>query len=135
MTRQKPPLAINDVQPALDARRLVTEITPCLRIAHQINGRVRLKLAAGAFDLPALRAGGGEGLKQVLGALPGVRDFSINPLARSCVVEYDSAIIPDTAWPDLLAGRRSLAADTLLALLADAATPPAESSHPREKSP
>jgi len=134
MATQKPSPAANDAQPALDARRLVTEISPYLRIAHQINGRVRLKLAAGAFDSPALRAGGGERLKQVFGALPGVRDFSLNPLARSCVVEYDSAIIPDAAWPDLLAGRRTLAADTLLDLLADAATPPAMSSHPKEKS-
>ncbi len=130
-TRKSLPAA-NDAQPALELRRLVTEISPYLRIAHQINGRVRLKLDAGAFDSPAWRAGGGERLKQLFGVLPGVRDFSLNPLARSCVVEYDSAIIPDAAWPDLLAGRRSAAADVLLALFADGATPPALPSQPKE---
>jgi len=108
------------------------EICPYLRIAHHINGRVRLKFDAAALDFPALRAGGGERLRHLFATLPGVRGFSLNPLALSCVVEYDSAIIPDTAWPDLLAGRRSPAGETLLALLADAATLPAAPSHPKE---
>jgi len=123
-----PPVAL-DEQAALGSYQLVVEIRPYLRIAHQISGRVRLKFDAAVLDFPALRAGGGERLKHLFASLPGVRDFSLNPLARSCIVEYDSAIIPDAAWPDLLAGRRSPAVDTLLALLAAGAKPPAIPAH------
>ena len=128
-----PRTAEDQAAPVFDSQRIVTEISPFLRIAHQITGRVRLKLDAAAFDAPALRNGGGERLKKLFGALPGVRGFALNPLARSCIVEYDSAVIPDAAWPDLLAGRRSPAAATLLDLLAGAAPTPVP-THRKEQS-
>lgn len=103
---------------ACDARRLISEITPYLRIAHQVGGRVRLKLADDALRVPALHRGAGERLRQLLGELPGVRGITLNALACSCVVEYDNAVIPDGAWPDLLDGRPTAAAETLLGLLA-----------------
>lgn len=106
---------------ARDARRVITEIAPYLRIAHQVGGRVRLKLADDALRAPALRNGAGERLRQLLGELPGVRGVALNALARSCVVEYDNAVIPDAAWPDLLDGRPTAAAATLLDLLAGVA--------------
>ena len=116
---------------ATDAARLVGEITPHLSIAHQIGGRVRLKLGVAALNVPSLRNGAGETLRRLLGGLPGVRDIALNPLARSCVVEYDNTLIPDAAWPDLLAGRPTAAAATLLGLLGRAIPYP---SDPKEKS-
>jgi len=106
---------------ARDARRVIAEITPYLRIAHQVRGRVRLKLADAALRAPTLRNGVGERLRQLLGELPGVHGIALNALARSCVVEYDNAVIPDAAWPDLLGGRPTVAAETLLDLLAGVA--------------
>jgi hypothetical protein len=94
--------------------RWLAAIVPHLRIAHQVGGRVRLKLDAAAASAPVVRDGGGARLQRFFGALPGVRSIAFNPLARSCVVEYDSAVIPDAAWPDLLAGRSSAAAAALL---------------------
>lgn len=115
----------HDSQRGIDPGRLVVDLAACLRIAHQISGRVRLKLAPGALTHPALTQGGGTRLTQALAAIPGVRGIQLNLLAHSCVVEYDSRAIPDAAWPDLLAGRRSAAADTLLGLLASFAEPTA----------
>lgn len=101
-----------------DVRRMVAELIPYLRIAHQVGGRVRLKLADEAWRAPVLRDGAGERMREILGALPGVRGITFNALARSCVVEYDNSVIPDVAWPDLLGGRSTTAAQTLLDLLA-----------------
>lgn len=98
-----------------DLLQAVSAFALRLRIAHQIAGRVRFRLAD-----PQARFPDGARLKAALAAAPGVREVSLNPLARSCVVEYDNAIIPDAAWPDLLAGRRTPAAAMLLDLLAAA---------------
>lgn len=107
-----------------DPSGIVAELAPYLRIAHQIPGRVRLKLDAAALDQPRLREIGGARLQAVLGALAGVRDTQFNLMARSCVIAYDNAVIPDAAWPDLLAGRPSAAAAKLLELLAAASRVP-----------
>lgn len=100
---------------AADPWRVAAALANDLRIAHQIAGRVRLKLAA-TGDLSALRAAS-VALRAALAAQPGVRAFQINPLARSCVIEYDNQVIPDAAWPDLLAGRQTDAAAALRDLL------------------
>lgn len=102
-----------------DPHRIVAQVAPYLRIVHQVAGRVRIKLQFAVLDATALSRS--EGLTRAFGALPGVRAISLNPLALSCVVEYDNAVIPDAAWPDLLAGRRTSAAETLLGLLASVA--------------
>lgn len=88
-------------------------LTPGIRIAHQIGGRVRLKLD-GSVNMTV--PGDTVDLGQILKVLPGVRDIHINLLARSCVIEYDSTVISDAAWPDLLAGRATQAALSLQAL-------------------
>jgi hypothetical protein len=124
MAVKKNPLPRNVPPPDIDPWRVVSDFAPYLRIAHQIPGRVRLKLDAAALNVPALREVGGERLKTALGSICGVHDISLNLLARSCVVTYDNGTIPDAAWSDLLAGRRTPAAATLLDLLAAAAVPP-----------
>lgn len=102
---------------SIDPWQVVSTFAPYLRIAHQISGRVRLKLDPAALDDPALREIGGDRLKQALGTVRGVQDISLNLLARSCVVAYDATTIPDAAWPDLLAGRQSDAAAILIGIL------------------
>lgn len=104
---------------ALDPYQILADFLPYLRIAHQIPGRVRLKLDAAALDEPLLKQVGFEPLKGALATLRGVRKLQFNLLARSCVVEYDRAILPDAAWPDLLAGRQSAAAGVLKGILTD----------------
>ncbi|MHB1360817.1 MAG: cation transporter [Rhodocyclaceae bacterium] len=103
--------------PNIDPWQVVASLSPYLRIAHQIGGRVRLKIDASALGDPALRAVGGDRLRAALHEVRGVHAISLNMLARSCVVEYDSAVIPDAAWPDLLAGRQSLVATVLVGIL------------------
>lgn len=116
MAADRPSSAIA-VPPGPDPWQVVTLFTPYLRIAHQIAGRVRLKLDAAALDVPVLREVGGERLKTALGSVRGVHDIQLNLLARSCVVEYDNGTIPDAAWPDLLAERRTDAAAALIGIL------------------
>ena len=86
----------------------------CLRIAHHIPGRVRLKLVVeGDFALD----GGIDAAKRFIRsitAIPGIRSVNLNPLARSCVVEYDPALIPPAAWQDVVSGTGSAEAEVLL---------------------
>lgn len=103
--------------PEIDPWQVVADFSPYLRIAHQIGGRVRLKLDTAALDDPKLNGLGSDRLRAALGSVRGVHDITVNLLARSCVVEYDNAVIPDAAWPDLLAGRKSDAAAVLMGIL------------------
>lgn len=116
MTAQQP-TSLRSATPGTDPWSVVSLFAPYLRLAHQIPGRVRLKLDAAALDVPLLRGLGAQALQQALASVRGVQDFSFNLLARSCVITYDNATIPDAAWPDLLAQRPSVSAQTLLAIL------------------
>lgn len=89
-----------------------------VQIAHHIPGRIRFKLEA--FDLDAEGRAALEGARRFQGALdamPGVHAIRLNLLARSCTVEYDPATIPQQAWPDLIAGKNTAAAQALLAIV------------------
>lgn len=108
----------------IDPWQVVSTFAPYLRIAHHIAGRVRLGLADAALDAPRVRALDGNLLKTAFAGVRGVRGIQVNLLARSCVVEYDNRLIADAAWPDLLAGRRTPAAVTLLDRLAAAVASP-----------
>lgn len=102
---------------------VLTRLAPYLSIAHHVPGRIRLKLDEAAIGDPQLRAAG-ERLRAALAGLRGLRSIRLNVLARSCIVEYDNGVIPDEAWPDLLAGRDTRAAETLFALLRECACSP-----------
>jgi hypothetical protein len=83
-------------------------------IAHHIPGRIRLRIshpADGGF-FPV--SGSGDRLEKALRNVPGIRRIHFNILARSCTVEYDDQMIPDRAWPDLLAHHASPEALALL---------------------
>lgn len=114
--KQRLPFKLDSL-PDIDPWQVVSAFSSYLRIAHQIGGRVRLKVDLSALDDPALNGLGSDGLRSVLGTVRGVQDISVNLLARSCVVEYDNAVIPDAAWPDLLAGRKTDAASVLVGIL------------------
>lgn len=95
-------------------RRFASKVS----IAHHIPGRIRLKL--GAIELDAQGRQLLEQARQFQNALDdirGVNDIRLNVLARSCTIEYDPKIIPAQAWPDLLAGVESPAADALLGII------------------
>lgn len=92
-----------------------------LAVAHHIPGRIRLKLAAplGA-DLLA-QATEAKRFGQALGTMPGIRAISLNPLAKSCTIEYDARIIPASAWDGLLSGQDAPGTEILLQTLVNAA--------------
>jgi hypothetical protein len=105
----------------LDEMHPLLRFATLLRIAHHIPGRVRLKLAvengSGLIDAAAEAK---RFIRSVTG-VPGIRAVSLNPLALSCVVEYDPALISPSVWNDLVAGTRSAAAEALLQAIAAAA--------------
>jgi hypothetical protein len=103
----------------MDRHQTIREIAAMLRIAHHIPGRVRLKLEhAGAGLAQGLAEA--ERFIQSAAQTDGIRKVTLNALARSCLVEYDPRIISPAAWQDLVAGKRSDAAETLVAALAAA---------------
>jgi len=102
-----------------DVASVIPLVAAYLRIAHQIPGRIRFTIDPAALKDPALRDLGERGLSDTLGVIRGVRDIRINKLARSCIVEYDKAIIADHAWGDLLADRATPAAHALLGIIED----------------
>ncbi len=109
---------------------IVAACAPHLHIAHQSPGRVRLKLRAADPRAASLERAELERLRAAFAAMPGVRELRVNPLARSCVIAYDDTMIPDAAWPDLFAQRRTAAAATLLGLLHGAARATGLLPHP-----
>lgn len=90
-----------------------------LRIAHHIPGRIRLGLAAGAEqgDWGSNPLGQINRFCHALAGVSGIRSVRVNPLARSCTVDYDPAAIPPVAWRDLLTGIGSDAANELRSTL------------------
>ncbi|MDR1890081.1 MAG: hypothetical protein LBQ81_12010 [Zoogloeaceae bacterium] len=73
-----------------------------VRIAHQIPGRVRLKLAGVPASVrtrlsPEILARFFAGLAEI----PGIRQVKLNALAQSCTLEYDPHTLADHAWREL----------------------------------
>ena len=88
---------------------VLAHFSPYLSIAHQVPGRIRLKLGKGA--LSGVSFEGADNKSDTI---------NWNLLARSCTIEYDPAVIPNAAWPDLLAGTDSPAAQTLRTIMDEA---------------
>lgn len=101
-----------------DAGALLDALAGCLKIAHHIPGRIRLKLeslpSGSVLALPALA----ERFKDALASHPAIRGVAVNPLARSCVVEYNPALLPGSVWSDLTAGTNSAALHAFLGEIA-----------------
>lgn len=92
----------------------LNRLAAALTIAHHIPGRVRLKLDGAAERGLVALADDARALHRALTGAEGIRSVALNPLARSCTIEYDPTVIPPSAWPDLLRGEASAAARTLL---------------------
>lgn len=101
----------------MDAFEQLQRFSRNLRIAHHIPGRIRLKLEADLDQGQMDAIGDAKRFGKALDDIPGIRSVKLNLLARSCTVEYDTGAIPAAAWPDLLGGVRSPAAETLLDIL------------------
>lgn len=102
------------MMPAFEELRACRE---AICIAHHIRGRIRLKAGA----LPARLHGPWwrqtDHYRAVLARTPGLHGVRLNPMARSCSVEYDPGVIPVEAWGDFLAGVESPAAAVLEGIL------------------
>jgi hypothetical protein len=95
----------------------ILHLAAMLRVAHHVPGRIRLRF----------ESGGGGGMSSfgaimaevrrfvaTLKQAPGVRSVDVNLWARSCTIAYDPDTIPADAWPELLDGGGTPAADALL---------------------
>ncbi|TJZ79184.1 cation transporter [Chitiniphilus eburneus] len=104
----------------MNATELFTRFAASVQIAHHIPGRIRLKLAPVTLD-DAERStlAQAKGFQRVLDDIPGIRGIRLNPLARSCTVDYDASVIPPSAWGDLLEGVNSPAAGVLMTIIVD----------------
>lgn len=89
------------------------------QIAHHVPGRIRLKLALGPIP-PEVKSLATK-MADAFARAPGIRDVSVNPLARSCVVSYDPEAISPTAWKDLIEGTGSPDGKALAEALASGA--------------
>jgi len=90
-----------------------------VNIAHHIRGRIRLRLTSYPKELQPPDSQTIEQLQTLIEQAPGVHSVRVNPLARSCLVEYDPKLISDQAWKDFIAGESSAAALTLEQILRD----------------
>jgi len=88
-----------------------------LRIVHHIPGRIRLKLDTSVPDEQVDAIANAKQFRKSLDSAPGIRSVSLNLLARSCTVEYDTRHIPSATWSDLVNGVCSPAVETLLGVL------------------
>ncbi|MDR0735775.1 MAG: hypothetical protein LBF51_02895 [Zoogloeaceae bacterium] len=84
-----------------------------IAIAHQIPGRVRLKLLRlpeflhARLDAPALTRFF-AGLRQI----PGITQVKLNPLARSCTITYTPSRLPDHVWREAIGAPGNLSPAT-----------------------
>ncbi|MDR3323879.1 MAG: hypothetical protein LBS89_06725 [Zoogloeaceae bacterium] len=96
------------------AARLLGQLLAQTRIAHQVPGRIRLKLTPASNDIALKSLGAAfSSVTQALGQIPGIRAIRPNLVARSCVVEYEARTIPDRAWVDLFQETSSPEAQSL----------------------
>lgn len=104
--------------PDSDEHHAIRHVAALLNIAHHIPGRVRLKLVGEAGTGLGQALAEAKRFARSVAASAGIRSVNLNPLARSCVVEYDPKIIPPSAWQDLVDGIPSAPAETLVRALA-----------------
>ena len=109
-----------NARPHIDPMDGWRAMAAALAIAHHIPGRIRLKLA-GTAAVPAGVVARVRQFCRVAPEVPGIRSAKLNPLAGSCVVEYDPAAIPPAAWEELSRGQPTEAAERLLRRLVEAA--------------
>lgn len=85
-----------------DFAPILARLSGMLTIAHHVPGRIRVKLKPGAAAAETLAEA--ARFERALAAHPAIRSVALNPLARSCVIDYDSTILPPSFWIDLIDG-------------------------------
>jgi len=80
----------------------ILELAKHLRVAHQLPGRVRLKLLPTGEDLAKEYDRKGAGIDAAIASIDGVHAIRLNRLARSVVVEYDPKKIPADLWQEVV---------------------------------
>lgn len=84
-----------------------------LSVAHHVPGRIRLKLTAPLGGELLALAEQAKAFGRTFSAMAGIRNVSLNPLAKSCTIEYDPNVIPATAWSGLLSGETTPGSEAL----------------------
>ena len=107
---------------SMNAEFRLLRFARCLRVAHHVPGRIRLRLADRPEPLGLGTIDDAQRFATAIAAADGIGRISLNPLARSCTVEYDPAIIPPSAWEAVLSGQPAAGADILLQTLVGAVT-------------
>ena len=81
---------------------LFLDLRSCVKIAHHIPGRLRLRVSLGAIkkavDLDM------KSVEAMLQKLPGVRDVRLNKIAGTAVISYDAKMTKPDYWAFLLEG-------------------------------
>ena len=85
-----------------DLAPVLARLSGMLTIAHHVPGRIRVKLKPGAAATEALAEA--ARFERALADHPAIRSVALNPLARSCVIDYDSTILPPSFWVDTIGG-------------------------------
>lgn len=85
-----------------DFAPILERLSGMLTIAHHVPGRIRVKLKPGAAAAETLAEA--ARFERALTQHPAIRSVALNPLARSCVIDYDSTILPPSFWVDLIDG-------------------------------
>jgi hypothetical protein len=102
----------------MDIKSQISLFASCIGIAHHIPGRIRFKLnlrQMGQPEMPSLKRA--QDFLKTLGDIRGVHAIRVNPVALSCVIEYDPSTIPPQAWPDFMQGTPSNEAGVLMQIV------------------
>jgi hypothetical protein len=78
----------------------LVNLTQHTEIVDHVSGRITLSFSISALGL--LREEGAS-LTGMIDAIPGLKGYSMSLLWRSVVIDYDSSVLPDDLWSDLLA--------------------------------
>ena len=97
-----------------DPLTVFLHLRPHLSLVHQVPGRVRLRIGAGAPDVLA-RLGIGAWALDDLAPLFTPGTVRLNPAARSVVITHDPARFPPGFWRDCLDGPDEAARARLVA--------------------
>ena len=89
-----------------------------IHIVSDLPGRIRIKFSFSSLTLEDIKfIKQASGFENVLKNLPGVNKVRVNPLAFSCVIEYDAKIITQKAFSELLIGELTEESEELLNIL------------------
>jgi hypothetical protein len=84
-TESKTDTVTNGTTGAKAKTKTKTKTKMNLQIAHQVPGRVRMKIPAGKGNAELLKQIG-----EVFGAIPGIEEVEVNPTTGSVVLRYDT---------------------------------------------